>query len=125
MDISVRSEFHPLLQHLYYILNRISDLEGHFITSCFHVSPTRDFFLYRVEKPATEQDIVDCLQDNEISAAKVVKISNSEARYCSFKITVALNDVGNILKPEIWPEGVRIRKFVTSLNNLNNEEFKK
>ena len=78
-----------------------------------------------MEKPATEQDIVDCLQDNEISAAKVVKISNSEARYCSFKITVALNDVVNILKPEIWPEGVRIRKFVTSLNNLNNEESKK
>ena len=44
------------------------------------------FFLYRVEKPATEQDIEDCLQDNEMSTAKVVKISNSEARYCSFKL---------------------------------------
>ena len=74
--------------------------------------PVRDFFVYRVLKPATDEDIKDFLCSNEITVSDVKKISNVEAKYCSFKVSVSLNDVDKVLKPNIWPEGVKIRKFV-------------
>ena len=83
--------------------------------------PTRDYFIYRVVKPTTEEAIKDFLQDNEITCDKVKMVSNPEAKYCSFKISVCVNEVDKLLTPDIWPEGVRVRKFFNNANSNNGE----
>jgi hypothetical protein len=78
--------------------------------------PGREFFVYRVLKPASEDDIKDCLYDNDIEYSDVRKISNSDAKFCSFKITVSPKYVANVLNPDIWPQGVRVRRFINNSN---------
>jgi hypothetical protein len=75
--------------------------------------PMRDYFLYRVMKPATEDDVSRCLHDNDIKFDSVVRISKPEARYRSFKLSISVTDIDKVMDAQIWPEGVRIRKFVS------------
>ena len=83
--------------------------------------PVRDYFVYRVMKTTQETDIEECLSDNDIKYELVKKISKEEAKYSSFKISVSLNDIGKVMDPNVWPEGVRIRRFFTFSNKQNGE----
>ena len=73
--------------------------------------PTRDYFIYRVVKPTEEP-----IKDNEITCATVEMLSNPEAKYCSFKISVSINEVDKLLTTDIiCPEGVRVRRCLIIL----------
>ena len=79
--------------------------------------PVRDFFVYRVMKPADEDDVAECLRENNIKFESVLRVSKEEAKFCSFKLTVPLTDIKRVMEPDVWPEGVRIRKFTTRPNH--------
>ena len=79
--------------------------------------PVRDFFVYRVMKPADEDDVAECLRENNIQFESVLRVSKEEAKFCSFKLTVPLTDSKRVMEPDVWPEGVRIRKFTTRPNH--------
>jgi hypothetical protein len=81
--------------------------------------PMKDFFLYRVLKPANEDDVIECLNENDIKYNSVLKVSKEEARYCSFKLTIPVSEIKKAMEPEVWPEGVRIRRFTTRYNQEN------
>ena len=72
-------------------------------------------------KTTQETDIEECLSDNDIKYELVKKISKEEAKYSLFKISVSLNDIGKVMDPNVWPEGVRIRRFFTFSNKQNGE----
>ena len=83
--------------------------------------PLRDFFLYRVMKPATADDVAECLRSHEIKCDSVLRVSNEEARFCSFKLSIPITDIKKVMEPDVWPEGVRIRKFTSRPNNGGRE----
>ena len=83
--------------------------------------PLRDFFLYRVMKPATADDVAECLRSHEIKCDSVLRVSNEEARFCSFKLSIPITDIKKVMEPDVWPEGVRIRKFTSRPDNGGRE----
>ena len=76
--------------------------------------PSRDVFLYRIDTAIDEQNIVDYLTEKNITARQVTCMSKHESAFKSFKITVAVSNFQQLLDPNLWPEGVRIRKFYQS-----------
>ena len=76
--------------------------------------PSRDVFLYRIDNATDEQNIVDYLTGKNITARQVTCMFKHESAFKSFKITVAVSNFQQLLDPNVWPEGVRIRKFYQS-----------
>ena len=73
--------------------------------------PSRDAFLYRIDKETNSENLVDYLSDKNITVRQVVCMSKQESAFKSFKITVAVSNFSALFDPNLWPEGVRIRKF--------------
>jgi hypothetical protein len=71
--------------------------------------PSRDVFVYRVDKGTT--DIEDFLTDNGINSRSVIIVSNNEARFSSFKVEVKVSELEKLLDPEFWPDGICVRRF--------------
>ncbi len=73
--------------------------------------PSRDLFVFRVEKGNTEEIIRDYIKDNNIEPRNVSLISNKDATFASFKVEVALSNMNDVLSPDFWPTGVCVRRF--------------
>jgi uncharacterized coiled-coil protein SlyX len=73
--------------------------------------PIRQFFVHRVVKGVTEQDIKDYLSENDIVFNDVCILSKLEATFSSFRVSVPINMVQKIMDGEMWPEGIRVRKY--------------
>ena len=82
--------------------------------------PNRDYFVYRVQKQTTEEDMTGYLQDKAITFVSVQKISNPDAMYSSFRIKVPVDVVNKVTDPNSWPEGISVRRFYVRVNKLEN-----
>ena len=47
-------------------------------------------------------------------------MSSEFAKFSSFKVTVPVTEVGNIMDADNWPEGAMIRKFTVRQQNQDN-----
>ena len=84
-------------------------------------APVRDFFLYRVDKTSSIADIEEHLNDMKVQYDSVLLLSNEEATYRSFRTSVPIDQCEHIMDGDIWPCGVRIRRyFPERQNNTNN-----
>ena len=72
----------------------------------------RKFFVYRLDKDTTDDDIMNHLNDKEIKFVSCVRLSNVDATYCSYCVSVPVDEVDKILDANTWPTGIRIRRFV-------------
>ena len=68
--------------------------------------PSRDVFLYQIDNATDEQNIVDYLTEKNITARQVTCMSKHESAFKS--------NFQQLLDLNLWPEGVRIRKFYQS-----------
>ena len=84
--------------------------------------PVRDFFLYRIDKLVSEDDIKDHLKQESIQCSAVSKMSNEYAKFSSFKVTVPITEVSKVMNGDTWPEGAMIRKFTVRNNNPDNND---
>lgn len=82
--------------------------------------PSRDFFIYRVEKDTSEEDIKRHLEKKGVSFRKIIKISHAEALFASFKVTVCVSITEQIMQPSLWPVGIRVRRFFRKENTVNS-----
>lgn len=73
--------------------------------------PSRDIFVYRVVKDTTESEIQDYIVDNNIAVRGVSKVSNTEARFDSFRVEIKVSDLNQVLNASFWPEGICVRRF--------------
>ena len=73
--------------------------------------PSRDLFVYRVEKSTEVNDIIEYLSSKKVTARNVTKVSNSEAKFDSFKVEVKVSDMHVLLDEHFWPKGICIRRF--------------
>ena len=73
--------------------------------------PSRDVFVYRVEKGVEPKDIEEHMTTNHVTVRGVNKVSNDEAKYCSFKVEIKISDLNTVLESDFWPAGICVRRF--------------
>lgn len=74
--------------------------------------PTRDLFLSRVDSAVSGDDIRAYLSEQNVTVRALVKISHDDSKFKSFKLSVPVSVVHNLLQDSMWPSGVRVRRYV-------------
>ena len=77
-------------------------------------SPNRIFDIYigKCWKNTVEKNIIDyCKEECNIDVKSVSALETRSQYYKSFKISVPLLDRDFLLNPNIWPQGIIVRKF--------------
>lgn len=72
----------------------------------------RDVFVYRLLPETTTDLLTKHIEDEGISVHNIDCISNPNAKYKSFKVQINLADNDKMFNPDMWPEGIRVRKFI-------------
>ena len=81
--------------------------------------PNRDVFIYRVDKSTNDDSLYDYLIDKGITPNSLDCVSNPDARYKSYKLSIPLSMYSTLHDPDMWPEGIRICRFYNP-KNINN-----
>ena len=79
--------------------------------------PNREFFVYRLEKGTRVVDLSAHLVENKIKFSTLEQISNPDAKFCSFRLSVPFESVSLVTDPAIWPKGVSVRRFYNRSKN--------
>lgn len=74
--------------------------------------PSRDFFVSRVATDVSTTDIRDYLTERDISVRLLDKVSHEDAKFQSFKLTVPVSSVKDLLSDDVWPCGVKVRRYI-------------
>ena len=71
-----------------------------------------DVFIGRVEKSVNSEIISNYISDNfEIKCVGIEKLETKTDQYNCFKVNVNIHDREKLFKPELWPEGIVIKKY--------------
>ena len=73
--------------------------------------PMRDLFIYRVERTTDISDIRQHIVDNGFTIIDLQCMSNQNAKFKSFKLSVPISEFSDLFNPSIWPQGVNVRRF--------------
>lgn len=73
--------------------------------------PSRDFFVYRVHKDDNEDVLTEHMRSKNVIPRNITIKSHASAKYNSFKVSVAADDVHTVLDAEFWPRGVYVRRW--------------
>ena len=82
---------------------------------------SRDIFVYRVDQSTTVDQIQSHISENGIAPVSCVCVSNPDAKFKSFKISVPVSQCNTMFNPDIWPAGIRVRKFYHPKNVSNGD----
>ena len=82
--------------------------------------PDRHLFLFRVRPEATESDIERYLKDQNLTYRSLSCMSNPNARFKSFKLTVGVSQYDALFNDGLWPNGVMVRPFRAYKNIESN-----
>ena len=83
--------------------------------------PEKEYFVYRVVKGTTVTDMSEYLTEKNIEFSSLEKVSNDNAKFCSFKLCVPFDSVGKITNASVWPEGISVRRFFKRPQNDSTE----
>ena len=83
--------------------------------------PTRDFFVYRVDKSTSIEDIKDHLSGCDINIRDLKKVCHSESKFNSYKLSVSVTNADKVMDASIWPDGIRVRRFVRRFQQDRND----
>ena len=73
--------------------------------------PGRDLFIYRILKDSSVKGLKDLVERQNVEVRSIECISNPNALYKSFKLTVPKSQLETIFNETFpWPSGVRVRK---------------
>ena len=78
--------------------------------SSFDLEPSRDVFVYRCNHK-TDATVIDKYLRDDSVARTVVKVPQMEAKCSSFRVEVAASQFKQLLRADMWPEGVCVRRF--------------
>ena len=73
--------------------------------------PDRHLFIHRVDSTVSISDVNDHLVNNNFTVRKLECVSHDMAKYKSFKLTVPVDQFSKLFDEDLWPEGVRVRKY--------------
>ena len=75
--------------------------------------PDRHLFIYKVDPQTSDDALRSYISECSISIRSLQCASNPASKYKSYKRTVPLSDFKKLFSSTLWPEGIRVRKFVT------------
>ena len=73
--------------------------------------PSRDIFVFRVDRYATEDELKGFIIDNGVPVRELTCVSHADAKYKSFKLTVSVKDVEKVFDEDFWPCGIMVRRY--------------
>ena len=76
--------------------------------------PSRHIFVYRLDKCVSDKDMSSYMTEYDVMARKVEKVSNSDAKYNSFKVEIKISDLTKVLDGAFWPMGICVRRYYES-----------
>ena len=74
---------------------------------------SRYLFIYRVSPDARLEDLRTYIEHVGVTIRKLVCMSNDNAVFKSFRLTTTVEHFNKLFQSDIWPVGVRVRKFVS------------
>ena len=77
-----------------------------------------DIYVGGCSLETTSQNIEDFCRKNDVVCRKSEELKTKSEWYKSFKISITSGDRDKVLSPEIWPEGVFVRKFFSSRHGM-------
>ena len=80
--------------------------------------PSRDVFIYRVDKNTTVDILSEYISENSIDFREIECVSHEDAKYKSFRLTVSIKDLDKIFNEALWPSGVMVRRFYKPNTNV-------
>ena len=86
--------------------------------------PKRDLFVFCVHKDTSDKNLSDYILSKGIIILELACVSNPGSKFKSYKLSVSLSHSKAAFNVDIWPEGIRIRKFYNP-KNKQNERFDK
>ena len=76
--------------------------------------PERHLFIYRVNQSTTTDHLRAHIQNHGFTVKFLECISKPVSKFKSFKLSVPVSEFSKLFDCSIWPEGIRVRKFVTN-----------
>ena len=70
-------------------------------------------YIYRVSPDARLEDLRTYIEHVGVTIRKLVCMSNDNAVFKSFRLTTTVEHFNKLFQSDIWPVGVRVRKFVS------------
>jgi len=83
--------------------------------------PRRDAFIYRVLPDTSTEMLSQHLDSMGIATQAIDCVSNPNAMYKSFKVTTTVSNFRDLFNPEIWPEGICVRKYIPPRRGENSD----
>ena len=62
------------------------------------------------------------MKDINVNILNITCVSNINAKHKSFELTVGLSDYRRLMTNDMWPRGVRARKFIIPKDNRTYQE---
>lgn len=108
-----QSHYKKKLQRRNNIITGSNQRAGNQSTTGFRGAPEPDrhLFIYRVENDVSVDSLEDWLKRNDITYRTISCISNDQAKFKSFKLTVSVTQFKQLFVANLWPNGVRVRPF--------------
>ena len=73
--------------------------------------PRRDFFLSRVKRDTNDETIKEYINDKGIPNAELTVVSNVNAKYKSYRLSVCIDYKDKVMSSDMWPKGVCIERW--------------
>ena len=67
---------------------------------------TREFFIFRVDKEHTADDIKVFMQEQEVTVIDISCVSHADSYTNSYHVVAQAKNVDNMSMPDFWPEGI-------------------
>ena len=81
--------------------------------------PSRDIFVYRVDPSTSEENMMDYIVAKGLTVHNVECVSKPVSRYKSFCVTIPASQLNNAFEAAMWPEGVKMWRFLPQKNKSN------
>ena len=73
--------------------------------------PERQLFIYRVDRQTVTEDLKIYIQEAGITVCSLACVSKEDSKFKSFKLSVPLSQFKRLFDNQMWPEGIRVRRF--------------
>jgi hypothetical protein len=84
--------------------------------------PKRDYFISRVHSETDDDGLKKYISDKGVQNFNITLVSNANAMFKSYKLSVAISEQNKVLCPEMWPFGVCVQKWRVRYSDRSGDE---
>ena len=82
--------------------------------------PERQLFIYRVDRQTLTEHLKIFIQEAGITVCSLECVSKENSKHKSFKLSVPLSHFKRLFDDQMWPEGIRVRRYYPPKGRDNN-----